>query len=253
MVSAVTAAGAILVGASIGLFGIGGIFLIPLLVAAEGLPIHQAIGTALVTFVCTGLIGAVLYTLHGKVDWRMALLTSGSSLICGPIGAKVSVSLPEPAVKGIFAAFLLFVGLHTLVGAWTSRRDSLPDRPAADFPTSLLLGGGAVVGFGSGLTGVGGPAILVPLLVFLGLPVQVAVGISQVNSIAASGSGAIGHLVFGEVDLRLAAVVSVFEIIGVYLGAQISRLVSSQRLKPLVAALCIAVAVWTIMGLIPAF
>lgn len=48
---------AFLVGALIGAVGIGGILLIPALTALAGLVIHEAMATALFTFLFTGFLG----------------------------------------------------------------------------------------------------------------------------------------------------------------------------------------------------
>ena len=248
-----TAVAALLIGGAMGLVGVGGIFLIPLLVAVEGLTIQQAAGTSLVTFVATGLVGATLYAAHGRVDWRMALITSAGSALAGPLGASVSVSLPQTAVKLVFALFLLLVGVNALAPGLLTRRavesGSLADS-APRLGTLTLLASGLAVGFGSGLIGVGGPAILVPLLVLLGVPVQIAVGVSQVNQVVAAASGAAGHLAFGSVDLRLAAILTLFEVVGVSIGALVSCRVSTSALKAVVGLLCLVVALWTLGGLV---
>ena len=245
-----TAVAALLIGGAMGLVGVGGIFLIPLLEAVEGLSIQAAAGTSLVTFVVTGLVGAALYAAHGRVDWRMALLTSSGSLVAGPIGAGLSVSLPQTAVKLVFALFLLAVGLNTLAPRLLARKAETRGEGPARLGTRTLLACGLVVGFGSGLIGVGGPAILVPLLVLLGLPVPIAVGVSQVNQVVASAAGAAGHLAFGSVDLGLAGILTAFEVVGVCVGALVSRRVSASGLKSVVGVLCLVVALWTLGGLL---
>ena len=249
-----TAIAALLIGGAMGLVGVGGIFLIPLLVAVEGLSIQQAVGTSLVTFIVTGLVGAALYAAHGRVDWRMALLTSLGSLVTGPLGAAISVSLPQAAVKLVFALFLLVVGANALAPRLLTRpvvaqTDASSQAPAR-LGTLTLLACGLVVGFGSGLIGVGGPAILVPLLLLLGLPVPIAVGVSQVNQVVAAASGAAGHLALGSVDLALAASLTVFEVAGVCVGALVSRHVGACGLKAAVGVLCLAVAMWPLGGLL---
>ncbi|MDP8922953.1 MAG: sulfite exporter TauE/SafE family protein, partial [Chloroflexota bacterium] len=187
---------------------------------------------------------------HGRVDWRMALLTSVGSALSGPLGAAVSVSLPQAAVKLVFALFLLVVGVNALFPRLLTRTAGPPRARPDRLGIPVLLACGLVVGFGSGLVGVGGPAILVPLLVLLGLPVPTAVGVSQVNQVVASASGAVGHLAFGGVDLVLAGALTVFEVVGVCVGALLSRRVSANGLKVVVGLLCLVVAVWTLAGLL---
>jgi len=249
-VHALTLACALLIGVAMGLVGVGGIFLIPLLVALEGLTVQQAAGTSLATFVATGLVGASLYAAHGRIDWRMATLTSAGSLVAGPLGAALSVNLPQGAVKLVFALFLLAAGVNALMPrlAGHSTLTDVGNTPRLGRP--LLLACGALVGFGAGLVGVGGPVILVPLLLMLHVSPALAVGVSQVNQVVASASGAAGHLAFGSIDPALAAILTVFEVVGVIVGALASRRVSAARLKGAVGILCLVVALWTAAGLL---
>ncbi len=70
----------------------------------------------------------------------------------------------------------------------------------------LLLGMGGMVGFLSGLFGVGGGFLMTPLLIFIGVPPPVAVG-SEVNQVvAASVSGFMAHWRRRQVDFKMGAV-----------------------------------------------
>lgn len=229
-----------IIGISIGLVGIGGIFLIPLLVW-YGLPLETSIGTSLVTFTIVGIIGTIAYTMHGAIDWRAALLTSGGSLVSGAFGAKLSTMLPDRIVTACFAAFLLLTGLFALFGRKLFTRTA--SRPLT--ATTLVLCG-VVAGIGSGLTGVGGAAVLIPLLLLLGVSPAIAVAVSQPNSIFASASGAAGHIVFGHVDFHLAGYLAVFCGLGVVAGAIIYRRVSGERLRTLVGIAVLCLGVWLI-------
>ncbi len=227
-------------GISIGLVGIGGIFLIPLLVAA-GTRLEDAIGASLVTFTVTGIVATAIYSRRSAIDWRSSALTSLGSLAGGPIGAKLSVWLPEAAVSACFAVFLVITGVTALarrVGA----EPVTGTFPRIGWP--LLVGCGLVVGVGSGLTGVGGPAIMVPLLLLLGISSSAAIAVSQPNAVAASASGALGHLAFGHIDVSLAAGLSVVAAAGVAAGASIHQRVGATTLRKLVGAACIVLGLW---------
>ena len=100
---------------------------------------------------------------------------------------------------------------------------------------------GAVSGFGSGLTGVGGPALSVPLMVLCGFPALTSIGASQVIQIIAAFSGTLGNLRFGTINFTIAALVTLLEIGGVFVGARIAHAVDAGWLRKFVAALCIAV------------
>ena len=98
-----------------------------------------------------------------------------------------------------------------------------------------------MTGFGSGLTGVGGPALAVPLMVLCGFPALAAIGASQVIQILAAVSGSIGHLAQGHIDLRLAALLTVFEVAGVWLGVMLGHAVNARVLRNAVGVLCVLV------------
>lgn len=242
-------AGAGAVGFSIGLVGIGGIFLIPLLVW-WGLPLETAIGTSLVTFTVAGIVATIVYTMHGAIDWRAALITSAGSLSSGAFGAKLSSMLPDRAVTACFAAFLLLTGLFALFGRRVFDRNTGTSSRRLGVVTLVVCG--VLTGIGSGLTGVGGPALLVPLLLLAGASPAVAVAISQPNAIFSAASGATGHILLGHVDFHLAAYLSVFCAIGVVAGAIAYRYISAERLRTIVGVAVLALAVWLIGKLVVA-
>jgi hypothetical protein len=111
----------------------------------------------------------------------------------------------------------------------------------------LLTAIGAVSGLGSGWTGVGGPALSVPLMVLFGFPALPSIGASQVIQIIAALSGTLGNLNYGTINFPVAAAVTFLEIAGVYVGARIAHSVSPGPLKRFVAWLCIAVGAFLIV------
>src|ERR1700741_1593661 len=70
-----------------------------------------------------------------------------------------------------------------------------------------LLGG--LVGFLSGVFGVGGGFLLTPFLIFIGVPHAVAVASSANQLVGASVSGALAHWRRGHVDLQMGLVLLV--------------------------------------------
>jgi uncharacterized membrane protein YfcA len=79
----------------------------------------------------------------------------------------------------------------------------------------VLLGLGGVVGFLSGIFGVGGGFLLTPLLIFIGIPPSIAVASSANQLVGASVSGVIAHWRRGNVDFHMGAVL----LIGGFLGS----------------------------------
>lgn len=235
---------AFIVGALIGAVGIGGVLLIPALSAFAGLGIHEAMATALFTFIFTGITGTVLFQRRGSIDWRITVPVCTGAVLCAFLGAWMN-SLTRPLMLAlILAGIIIFAGVYTLATWRGMQRPALHDRPQAQ--QGLLLGIGAAAGFGSGLTGVGGPALSVPMMVLFGFPALAAIGTSQVIQIIAAASGTLGNLQFGTINFSIASVVTVLEIAGVFLGARIVHSVNADSLRKFVAVLCIAVGIYLI-------
>jgi uncharacterized membrane protein YfcA len=235
---------AFVVGVLIGAVGIGGILLIPALSAFAGLGIHEAMATALFTFIFTGITGTFMFQRNGSIDWRVTTPICMGAVLFAFLGAWMN-SLTKPvALALILAGIIIFAGVYTLA-TWRGLR-----RPAFEGKhqqQQFLLGAiGSVAGFGSGLTGVGGPALSVPLMVLFGFPALASIGASQVIQIIAAISGTLGNLQFGTINYQLAAVVTLLEIVGVLVGARIVHAVNAEPLEKSVAALCVAVGVFLV-------
>jgi uncharacterized membrane protein YfcA len=107
--------------------------------------------------------------------------------------------------------------------------------------TWVLLLIGSFAGFSSGLVGVGGPAVSVPLIVLAGYPALVAIGASQVIQILAATSGSLAHVRDGTIDFGFAAWLTLVELIGVGIGAWLAHAVEAHVLKRCVGLLCVLV------------
>jgi uncharacterized protein len=88
----------------------------------------------------------------------------------------------------------------------------------------LLLGLGGLVGFLSGLFGVGGGFLLTPLLIMFGIPPTVAAASDSNQIVAASASGTYAHYRLGNVDFKMGVVLLVGGVLGGSLGVYLVRL-----------------------------
>lgn len=103
---------------------------------------------------------------------------------------------------------------------------------------------GILGGFLSGLFGVGGGTIFVPLLMLLkGFDIHRAVGTSLLIIIFTALSGAIFHGKAGMVDWRAALILGLFSALGVWLGTKLSLKLDAVMLQRAFALFLVAVAV----------
>lgn len=91
----------------------------------------------------------------------------------------------------------------------------------------LIVGLGALVGFLSGMFGVGGGFLMTPFLIFYGIPPAVAVASSAPQITGASVSGALAHWRRGGVDLKMGAVLTAGGITGAGFGSGLFRLLQN--------------------------
>jgi uncharacterized membrane protein YfcA len=87
----------------------------------------------------------------------------------------------------------------------------------------LLLGMGGLVGFLSGLFGVGGGFLMTPLLIMLGIPPTVAAASDSNQIVAATVSGTYAHSRLGNVDFKMGVFLLIGGMIGGTIGVQIIR------------------------------
>jgi uncharacterized membrane protein YfcA len=91
----------------------------------------------------------------------------------------------------------------------------------------LLVGLGGLVGFLSGLFGVGGGFLLTPLLIFSGIPPTVAAASDSNQIVAAASSGAYAHSRMGNVDFKMGVILLLGGITGGSIGVQIIKVLAA--------------------------
>lgn len=227
------------VGLFIGAVGVGGVLLIPFLAMLGGLGIHAAAATALFTFLFTGLFGTWLFARRGSIRWRLTLPVCIGAVLFGYLGSAVAARIPAAALTITIAAIIVAAGIYVFVpprGVAAAPRDG-----ASRVDLAILVAVGAAAGFGSGLSGAGGPLFSVPLMVIAGFAPLAAVGASQVLQIIASLSGSLAALQDARIDFALAAWVAGFELVGVAAGVRVAHAVSPNALRRAAGALCVAV------------
>jgi hypothetical protein len=226
----------VLVGLLIGTVGVGGVLMISFLALYGGLSIHQAAATSLATFVFTGILGTWLYQRRGSIAWRVALPVCAGALVFGYVGAAVAARIDARPLALIIALVIVAAGAYIFV----PQRIAARHRDGRGWREQALLAGvGAASGFGSGLSGAGGPLFSVPFMVILRYVPLTAVATSQVLQIVAAASGSLGNLRYGFIDWYAAAVITVFELAGVMIGVRLAHVASALALRRLAGALCV--------------
>jgi hypothetical protein len=127
--------------------------------ALFGVPPAQMKPTALAMNILVAVASTVRFTRAGAVPWRLLRWLCLGSVPASFLGGRMKLS------PGVYFALLGGLLLVAAVRLWLP--DPRTPRPAAPAPP-LLVGIGVVLGFVSGLTGIGGGIFLTPLLILTG-------------------------------------------------------------------------------------
>jgi uncharacterized protein len=179
-----------------GLVGVGGVIVfVPGLLFVGGWKIQEAVAASLIIIVFSSLSGTIRNARsNDPVNWRVAGLLSLAVAPSSLIGVLISRISPEVVVEVAFATLLLALAYPTARGGGAYDKD----RHIA-LPLVFLVG--IFVGTLSGLVGVGGGVVMVPLMVLgMGLTTKQAVSTSLAVVMFAGIVGAAGYIATGFRD-----------------------------------------------------
>ena len=218
------------VGVLIGTVGVGGVLLPPALTWLGGLDVHAAAGTSSWAFLFTGLVGTLGYARQQAMPWRFGGLLTLGAAPAAAAGALVNGLLPAAVLWLVLAVVTAGSGAYNL---WFRPKTS---RAREDLPVAATVVIGAVVGFGSALTGTGGPVLLVPALLALGVPALTTVAAGQLIQLPLVGFATLGYAAHGSVHFGLGTVLGVLAGAGALVGTRLAKRLRQQHLHRVVSA-----------------
>jgi len=225
----------LLTGTLIGTVGVGGILLTPLLVFFTAADLHIAQATSSFSFLFTGIVGTFIYSRQKSIDWNQVLWISLGIIPTAILGANLNTRLSSSSLSLILAVLIVFAGINALVKRNRNTKSS------ASLHRAVLSIIGVCVGFGSSLTGTGGPVFLVPILLMFQFLPLFAVGISQAVQLPIAIFATIGFSLFGSIDYRLGLLLGVIQGLGVILGGKIAHSLPQEKLRQVVAVTLVGV------------
>jgi uncharacterized protein len=239
------------IGVLLGLLGGGGsILAVPVLVFALGLEMEQAIPISLVVVGAASAMGAIPKVRASQVEWRLAGVFAATGIPATFAGSAVGQLLPESVLLVGFAVVMIAAGARMLAErgnagtACSTGGSGINWRRCA--PRSIPAG--LAVGFMTGLFGVGGGFLIIPVLVLmLGIEMSVAVGTSLVIIVANSAAGLVSHLSGTSIDWAITAAFAGTAIVGSVLAGHFGTRVNTARLQHWFAYLVFAVAAYVLV------
>ncbi|MCR6031404.1 TSUP family transporter [Nocardioides sp. zg-579] len=227
------------VGVLVGAVGVGGLLLPAALAGPGGLDPHQAAATSSWAFLFTGVVALVVLARTGRLHRGAAGPLALGAVPGAVAGALVGGALPGVVLVLLLAAVTLGSGLHHLLGP----RPVVRHRA---LPPLALLGVGVVVGLGSAMTGTGGPVLLVPVLLALGVDLLEAIALGQLVQLPIVSSAVVGFWPEGYVDVRLGTVLGVLAAAGAVLGLALARRVPAAGLRRATSVVLVATGAYLV-------
>lgn len=230
-------------GIGITTIGPGGILVTIALFLLTDLSPAEVAGTAIVTHIGTGIVGSLSYLRSGQLrephTRQLAVVLGTTALIGTPVGALLNSRMSGVVFGVLLALMVMLVGLTVLVRERRHGHRAPGDQPRFQTRGSQGLLGGTIA-LVSGIFGIGGPMLSVPVLVIGGTPILQALAAAQAQSIVVAATGAAAYLSQGAISWPLVLLTGIPQLIGVWLGWRIARALPTRPLTYALAATLIA-------------
>ncbi len=268
------------VGFLSGMFGVGGGFLMTPLLIFAGVPSAVAVATGANPLIASSITGTIAQYRRRNVDIKLGLTMLAGGAVGSLMGVQIVSVLRQAgqfdlAVSLLYVVFMGVVGGLMLIESVRAIRKQRNGRPGTRrrgaqhtwvhrlplrtrFKTSKLYisaippaGLGVMVGLLSGVMGVGGGFIMVPILIYvLRVPSILAIGTSLFQVIFVSAITTILQAVWNHtVDIALALMLMAGGVLGAQAGAAAGQRLRAEQLRLLLAILVLGVGLRLLAGL----
>jgi len=208
-----------------------------------GIEFHEAATTSLSLIMVMSVAASLVFNKAKRIDWSLAIALETVTTVGGFAGglgsgwlSGATLSLMFAAVIGTAAVFMIHPMKERepcargrggfLAWSRTLGEQSYCVNMALALPLSF------VAGALSGMVGVGGGLIKVPLMVLvLGVPMDIAVGSSALMVGMTASGGFAGHLFHGHWNWKLSLVLAAAVFIGGQIGSRLTMKLDRKKLK----------------------
>lgn len=231
-----------------GLLGIGGgVILVPMvlylppLLGLSAFSTSQAVGMSMVQVLAASLLGVRAHAKRGSVP-RVLAVPLGIAVGIGAIaGGLASGFVPESVLTLVFAGLAIVAsGLMLIPARGNDDATEVPEGFKIDLAALLALG----VGLASGLVGIGGGILMIPLLTAVfRLPIRLVIGTSIAVVAVAGVMGTLGKAMAHQIPWQESLFLVLGALAGAPMGARLSHRLPVGVLRKILAATILVTAV----------
>jgi len=263
-----------------GFFGVGGGFFLTPVLNILGLQIVYAIGTSFFSLAGKSLFGTWRHLRHGNGLFRLGIFLGVLSIGGVEVGKRFviyleSQNLAGTSIRVAYIVLLILISGYMFRDFHFHRKHAVKNRSGSTFPFRQetlpfrlvskiklppkvvisgskletisfwpLSGFGFLIGLLSGVLGVGGGFISLPILIYMiGVPTITAVGTSLIIVFFTSLYGALAYALIGHIDLVIGLAILAGSLLGVQLGVTAAKTADEKKIELLFAVLLLCVAV----------
>jgi uncharacterized membrane protein YfcA len=232
----------------------GGVLLTPLLALHFGIPIRQAIGTSLVAVITTSAASSSVHLQRHTTDIRLGMTLELATAFGAAVTAYLVGYFNRNALEGLFAAFLLYSSITILLRGGKVKSEEQEEAPVSSDGEIVIppyepqryplgLAASLVAGGLSGLLGIGGGPIKVPVMyLFMNVPLMVATATSNFMVGVTAAASAIVYYRRGDILVGVAAPLAVGVFVGSLLGARLAPRIKTKYVVYLLVAIMLYLA-----------
>jgi uncharacterized membrane protein YfcA len=224
-----------------GAFGVGGaIITTPAVQVVLGAPPIVAVGTPLPVIFPTTLSGMQAYRRAGQIDYRAVRWAAPPGAAGAAVGAYVTKFVDARILLLVTAVLIAWQAIRV---GWGSSAAEVPGEPVR--PSGAAFAAmGLAAGFFSGLLGIGGGVVMVPVMVgVLRMPLKRALGTSLVIIAFMVIPGTAVHAWLGHIDWSIFVWLTIGVIPGAAIGSAWTIRARERTLRLTVAVFLLIVAV----------
>jgi uncharacterized membrane protein YfcA len=226
----------------------GGVFIVPILAFFyDFTPLSRATGTSLTAIIFTAIASSINYARQKRVYYKTGLLLAVTAAPGAYFGGWVAKITDEQVLGLVFGTFLILMVarmISTLARGRTNEKTISAKTDAELVRSGRIIVIGVALGFfggfASGLLGIGGGTLIVPIMTLaLGMPIHLATATSMFTMIFTATSGVAEYYQAGLVNLPIALLFAAGTVIGAQVGAFTSGRISSRNLTILFSTMLI--------------
>ena len=228
-----------------GAFGVGGAVISTPAIRALGCSAALAVGTTLPSILPGAVTGSWRYRQGELIQWKVVVFTAPAGIVAAVLGAWVSPRVPgDGHILMVLTALLLMWSAINMIRSVKPRENDEAKTRLRSSQSFLATLTGVCAGGLSGLLGLGGGIIMVPLFRrWLGLPIKNAVATSLICVGCFAVPGTITHALEGGIDWRFALWLTAGVVVGAPFGSKTALKMSDKKLQRVFGLFLAAVAV----------